>query len=130
MLRTIAVIAPVFVIVVACGGQEPPAKGPPPPAAPGDPPQLGRIAQACARISACTHAHDASRLRDPSACVDWWLSEPEANDPLRQCLAQARACDQVSACLHGGGDARAAAFCARPGVVSGCDGDRLVSCSD
>jgi hypothetical protein len=33
--------------------------------------------------------------------------------------------------MHGGGDARAAQFCAKsPGVVSGCDGDRLVSCSD
>jgi hypothetical protein len=33
--------------------------------------------------------------------------------------------------MHGGGDARAAAFCAqRPGVVSGCDGDRLVSCGE
>jgi hypothetical protein len=33
--------------------------------------------------------------------------------------------------MHGGGDAKAAAFCAqRPGVVSGCDGDRLVSCGE
>lgn len=33
--------------------------------------------------------------------------------------------------MRGGGDARAAAFCSqRPGVVSGCDADRLVSCAE
>lgn len=33
--------------------------------------------------------------------------------------------------MRGGGDPRVATFCSqRPGVVSGCDGDRLVSCGD
>jgi hypothetical protein len=124
----------VAVLLAACGGQEPPAKPPPPAAPPKDPPILAQIASACARVSACTHAHDAARFRDPGACVDWWLSESEAKegaDPLRKCLSEATTCEKVSTCMHGGGDARAAAFCEqRAGVVSGCDGDRLVSCGE
>lgn len=127
------ILAFVGCVIAACGGQEPPAKPPAPPAPPKDPPALTVIAQACARVTACTHAHDAAKFRDPSACVDWWLSEsdPKTPDPLRKCLGDASTCDQVLACMHGGGDARAAAFCSqRPGVVSGCDGDRLVSCGE
>lgn|GEM_PF-1050775 len=123
------------VVLAACGGQAPPPKPPPTPAPPGDPPALAKIAAACARVSACTRAHDSARFRDPSACVDWWLSESDASDkgpePLRKCLVEATSCEKVSTCMQGGGDARAAAFCAqRPGVVSGCDGDRLVSCGE
>ena len=104
-------------------------KSPPAPVVIKDPPALAKIAEACARVSACAHAHDAVRFRDPSACVDWWVSEPQ--DTFRGCLTDARSCDQVSACMNGGGDARAAAFCSqRPGVVSGCDGERLVSCGE
>jgi hypothetical protein len=88
------------------------------------------MAQACARVSACTRAHDATQFRDPTACIDWWLSEPDPKEPLRRCLIDAKGCDQVSTCMHGAGDARAATFCNRPGVVSGCDGDRLVSCGE
>jgi hypothetical protein len=118
-----------FACLVACGGQEPPAKPPPPPPAPKDPPALVGIAQACARVSACARSADSSRFRDPSACVDWFVSEPK--DAFRACLLDAKGCDQVSTCMHGGGDARAAAFCKeRPGVVSACDGDRLVSCGE
>lgn len=95
---------------------------------------LAQIASACARISACTRAHDVPRFREPGACVDWWLSEPDAArkaDPLRTCLAEATTCEKVSVCMQGGGDSRAAAFCSqRQGVVSGCDGDRLVSCGE
>jgi hypothetical protein len=121
----------IVALVVACGGKEQPAKPPPPPAPPPDPPALGKIAQACVRLSACTRAPDAARFRDPSACVDWWLADSDPNEPLRKCLAQAQGCEQVSTCMRGGGDARAAAFCVqRPGVVSGCDGDRLVSCGE
>jgi hypothetical protein len=123
--RAIAVLA---VIVFACGGQEPPAKPPPAPPPPADPPALASIAKACARVTACAHG-DARRFRDPSACVEWWLGEPE--HPLRKCLGEATNCEQTTACLRGGGDARAAAFCGqRQGVVSGCDGERLVSCGD
>lgn len=89
------------------------------------------IAQACARVSACTHGQDAGKFRDPSACVDWWFSDADPKEPLRKCLSSARSCVDVSACMHGGGDAQAATFCSqRPGVVSGCDGDRLVSCGE
>jgi len=116
-------------LLVACGGTEPPAKPAAAPPAPKDPPALARIAETCARVSACTHASDAARFRAPSACVDWFISEPA--DPFRSCLAEAKTCAQVSTCMHGGGDARAAAFCAaRPGVVSACDVDRLVTCGE
>lgn len=133
MKRLSASVAIVVVValVAACGGQEPPAKAPPSVAPPADPPALAKIARACARLSACTGAHDAARFRDPGACVEWWLSEADPKEPLRGCLSEARSCEQVSTCMHGGGDARAASFCSqRPGVVSGCDGDRLVSCGE
>src|SRR6186713_2375830 len=98
MLRSFAAAAPVLFLIVACGGQEPAAKVPPAPATPKDPPALTPIAQACARVSACTRAHDGPRFRDPGACVDWWLSESEPTEPLRRCLAKATGCDEVSAC--------------------------------
>jgi hypothetical protein len=92
------------------------------------------VAETCARVASCTHAHDAPPLRDPSACVDWWVGRADGEgrpDPLQKCFTQATTCDQINTCIHGGGDAKAAAFCAqRPGVLSGCEGDRLVSCGD
>lgn len=121
-------------LIVACGGQEPPARLPAPPAPPKDPPLFTQIVAACARISACTRASAAPRFREPGACVDWWLSESEAAkqaEPLRACLAEATSCEAVSGCMQGGGDARVAAFCSQQqGVVSGCDGDRLVTCGE
>jgi len=120
-------------LAFACGGQEPPPKAPPPPPARTDPASLVEVAHTCARVAACTHAHDTPHLRDPAACIDWWLShaDPNVPDPLHTCLARATTCAETATCLHGAGDARAAEFCAkRPGVVSGCDGDKLVSCSD
>lgn len=117
------------VVVAACGGQEPAAKPPPPPAAPIDPAVIATAAKACARVSACTPAEEAPKLRDPGACVGWWVGGESPT--LRACLEKASSCDAVKACIHGGGDARAAQFCAeRPGVVSGCDGDRLISCGE
>ena len=129
--RATVVLVSGFVALVACGGEERPALAPVAVEHAKDPAALTSIAQACARVSSCTHAHDAVRYRDPGACVDWWLSEADAKEPLRACLSAATSCDAVSACMYGGGDARAATFCSqRPGVVSGCDGDRLVSCGD
>lgn len=117
----------------ACGGEETAAKAPVVADGAKDPASLAKIAQACARVSACTHAHDTARLRDPGKCVDWWLTQAggrEGEASLAKCLDGAKTCDDVGACMHGGGDMRAAQFCAsRPGAVSGCDGDRLVSCS-
>ena len=132
---TLAAFIGATVFLAACGGQEPPPKPPAAPPPPGDPPALAKIAAACARVSACTRSHDSGRFRDRSACVVWWLAEPDTSadgpEPLRKCLLEATSCEKVSTCMQGGGDARAAAFCAqRPGVVSGCDGDRLVSCGE
>lgn len=115
----------VGLVAAACGGQEPPPK--PPAAAPPvkDPAVIGVAAKACTRVAACS-----PRFRDPGACVDWWVGG-ESEPALRKCLEAATTCDAVTTCLHGGGDKQAAAFCAqRQGVVSGCDGSRLVSCSD
>lgn len=134
LLVALAVVPPF--VLGACGGNEPPPRAPATPAAQSDPPALRQLSEACVRIASCAHSHDAPHLRDPSACVDWWLAHasapgPERLDPLRKCLTQAKTCGQISTCIHGGGDAKAAAFCARrPGVVSGCEGDRLVSCAD
>ena len=123
----------VLALVAACGGTEPPPQAPA--AGPGrkDPASLQQVSMTCARIASCTHAHDTPRLRDPSACVDWWVqhADPQIPDPLQKCLAGATTCAQIDTCMHGAGDVRAAQFCAaRPGVVSGCDGERLVSCGD
>lgn len=121
------------VVLVACGGEEPLPKAPVAAPAPKDPAWIAKAATACVRLASCTQLDDAKRFRSPGACVDWWLGRggPDAQDPLRTCLAEAKTCDQVVACQRGGGDARVASFCAeRKGVVTACDGDRLVSCGD
>jgi hypothetical protein len=117
----------------ACGGTEPAPNVPSASTTRKDPASLQQVSETCARIASCTHSHDAPRLRDPSACVDWWVAQhdPSGPDPLQRCFTQATTCEQINTCIHGGGDAKAAQFCSqRPGVVSGCDGDRLVSCGD
>lgn len=133
-LRPRVVLAAAASIVAACAGTEPPPQAPAPPVAPADPVWIAEAARACARIASCTRSHDSPRLRDPGSCVEWWWGlrgDPKEPDPLQRCLAGATTCEQIETCMHGGGDARAAAFCVqRPGVVSGCDGDRFVSCGD
>jgi hypothetical protein len=52
------------------------------------------------------------------------------DETLDKCLAAAKTCADVDGCLRGGGDPKAATFCGERGVVSGCDGERLVSCAD
>jgi hypothetical protein len=110
-------------VVLACGPAEPPPKPPPPPAPVKDPAVIVTASKACARVAGCS-----PRFKDPSACVEWWMAG--GSEPLKKCLDAANGCEAVATCLHGGGDAKAAAFCGQRGVVSGCDGSRLVSCSD
>ncbi|MFO0735019.1 MAG: hypothetical protein U0270_04035 [Labilithrix sp.] len=112
------------VVALACGPAEPPPKPPPAPAPVKDPAVIATASKACARASACS-----SRFKDPNACVSWWIA-PGASETLKKCLDAATGCEAVTTCLHGGGDAKAAAFCGNRGVVSGCDGNRLVSCGD
>jgi hypothetical protein len=129
--RAFAASASLFVsvVAVACGGSEPPPKPPAAAPPPSDPQWLGGVASACAKVASCTHAVDAPRLRDPGACVDWFVANP--SEVLQRCVETAKGCEQVNACVHGAGDAKAVEFCGkRQGVVSGCDGDRLVSCGD
>src|SRR5262249_13691718 len=102
----------------------------------GTPAWLDEVAEKCARVASCAHAHDPPRLRDPGSCVDWFISRMEPKgargDPMRACLVGAKTCDDVGACVHDKPDARAVAFCrAHKGVLTGCDGTALlVSCSE
>lgn len=98
----------------------------------GVPAWLDEVAQRCARISSCAHSHDTPRLRDPSACVDWWIDRVRSvNEPVHKCLALAKTCDEIGACVREKGDPRAAEYCrTHPGVLGACDGERLVSCGD
>ena len=122
------VVSTLGLVFAACGGAEPPAKPPVPSPVAKDPAWLADATRSCARVASCIQSQE--RLRDPSACVDWWMARAEG-DPLPKCLAGAATCEALQACLQGGGDARAATFCAgRTGVTAGCDGDRFVSCSD
>lgn len=133
-VRALVLLASSLVIsAFACGGEAAAPKSVLGTSSPKDPAALREIASTCARIASCSRAHDVPRLRDPGTCVDWWFAHADAGepDPLHACLARATTCQAIETCMHGSGDARAAQFCAaRPGVVTGCDGDRLVSCGD
>jgi hypothetical protein len=93
---------------------------------------LDRAARACARIASCAHPHDPPRDRDPGACVDGWLTRPAAEvGVLEACLDAAVGCAQVDACGRNRDDRAAAEFCgAHQGTRTGCDGTRLVTCSE
>jgi hypothetical protein len=119
------------VLAVACqNAATNEASGPPSAAAVAA--RLDRIAEACAKLGSCAHAHDPPRLRDESACVDWWLSHVTSDaSPFAGCIAAARTCAAVDACARERGDAAATAFCrAHPGTPAGCDGARLVTCAE
>ncbi len=93
--------------------------------------RVDAIARKCARIASCAHRHDAPLFRDPATCVEFWLEHLEDTaEPVPPCLSTVATCGDVEACLHGSGDARAAAYCAaHPGVATACDGDALVTCA-
>ncbi len=98
------------------------------------------VARTCARITSCGRMHDPTRLRDPSACVDWWLQfvAVAGERPLHDCVHNARSCADVDACTKPPGDERARAACrtaGRGGHIgrengSFCDGKLLVTCND
>ncbi len=130
-------LVPAFAAALLAACPSPP---PPPPATPGPlalndagtPEWLDDVAARCAKIASCSGAHDTPRLRDPAACIDWWVARVRTRtDPVQKCLAAAKGCGEIAACAHGGvGDPRAAAYCtAHPGVLTACDGNALVSCS-
>jgi len=112
------------VVAVAC-------RGPASPSPVGLDARMDRAARTCAKVASCAHEHDAPRDRDPSACVDAWIvrAPSEFDEPAR-CVADAADCEAVAVCLRARGDAVAAAFCRQnAGARTGCDGDRLVTCS-
>ena len=105
---------------LACHAAAPPVPTPNP---------VALASRACARIASCSHAHDPVREREPSACVDWWLSRHPGQDDTRTCLASARSCEAIDACAGAAGDARAIAFCSsHPGVQTACDENARIAC--
>jgi len=113
------------VVVIAChgGGSA---------SSPGAAERLELAARTCAKVASCAHAHDPPRDRDPSTCVDAWVARATADaDPFETCVAAAVGCEQVDACMRARGDAVATAYCrANPGARSGCQGNRLVTCTE
>jgi hypothetical protein len=120
-----AVVA--FIVLAACHAESP--------SSPGLTERIDRAARTCAKVASCAHPHDAPRDRDPSACVDAWVARAAADvNPFEACVAAAPGCEQVDACMRARGDAVATAYCranhASAGARSGCDGNRLVECSE
>jgi hypothetical protein len=92
--------------------------------------RLAAIARKCARVASCAHSHDPPYIRDPTACVDFWLSSDE-RDPVPRCLSAAGTCDAVGACIHPPGQDEAAAYCrAHPGAMTACVERGLIACAD
>ncbi|HEY8086773.1 MAG TPA: hypothetical protein VIF09_02990 [Polyangiaceae bacterium] len=93
---------------------------------------VDRVARTCARVASCAHAHEASRERDPGACVDAWIAKagPEQS-AFETCVAGALGCEEVGACVRGKVDLAAASYCkGHPGARTGCDGTHLVACGE
>lgn len=116
--------ATVVVAFIACHASSP--------SAPGLLERIDRAARTCAKLASCASPHDAPRDRDPGACVDAWVARAPADvNPFETCVAAAIGCEQVDACMPGRGDAVATAYCrAHPKAGSGCDGNRLVECTE
>jgi hypothetical protein len=114
----------------ACNDAEtPPPATPKPASGPQWPRGFSQVTAKCAQIASCAKPGDPPRLADPSACVDHWLARG-SEDPQAKCLLAATSCNDVDACKRGGSDANATAFCAsHPGVLSACDGARVVTCA-
>ena len=132
-MRFVALLAPLALAVVACGESSPTPPSVVPPTPDGFT-HVERIARACAKIASCAHAHDAPRDRDPSACVDGWLTRGRPNDDgaFLRCVSTSSTCVALDACAkERGGDAVAATYCrAHPGEQTACAGGRLVTCSE
>jgi len=124
-VRCARVLGPAAIaVVLACRGG--------PASVPGLLERVDRAARTCAKVASCAHAHDAPRDRDPSVCVDAWVARAPADvEPFETCVDSADGCKQVDACMRARGDAVATAYCrANPGARSGCDGTRLVTCTE
>lgn len=126
-MRFARVLGPATAVVVSIA-----CRGGAPATAPELSVRLDRAARTCAKVASCAHPHDPPRERDPTACVDAWVARAAAEvGPFETCVAAAAGCEQVDVCLRARGDAVATAYCrAHPGARSGCDGNRLVSCSE
>lgn len=94
-------------------------------------PEIARIGKVCARVASCADPHDATHLRNPTSCIDWWLVNTTVESDTIACLSKAASCQDVEACTHDPVDRGAIDWCvAHPGVLGTCDGTRLYSCSD
>lgn len=120
-----------IVTLAACGpsAQTAPPTTPPPPDGFA---HVDHVARACAKIASCAHAHDAPRDRDPSACVDGWLTRvtPTDDGVFLRCVNAATSCAALDACAkQRAGDPAAATYCrAHPGEPTACADGRLVTC--
>ena len=94
--------------------------------------RIESVAQSCAKISSCAHAHDAPRELDPSACVDWWLARiVDGGDSFADCVAAARDCVAIDVCVERRGNPVAAEYCrGHARDQTACDGGRLITCAD
>lgn len=93
--------------------------------------RIDLAARICAKVTSCAHAHDAPRDRDPGACVDASMARATRGaDPFEACVLAAHGCGEVDACARDRADASVSAYCrAHAGTRTGCDANRLVTCS-
>src|SRR5882672_5483135 len=84
-------------MLAACPPPAPPAARPAMPLNDsGTPAWLDEVAARCAKIASCAHAHDTPRLRDPGACIDWWIARARTpTDSVQACLASAKTCGEI-----------------------------------
>jgi hypothetical protein len=130
--RLISFALPSLLAVCSCRAGAPPTPADGMGAVASPQARIPAIAERCARIASCAHPHDPPQWRNPSACVDFWVSavgDGPGETEVPGCLSSARTCGAVRACLHPSRSGSSAAFCrAHPGAMTGCDGTALVSC--
>jgi hypothetical protein len=118
------------VIVVAC--HDTPEPRPAPSAEAMLDARLDRAARTCASLASCAHSHDSPKERDPGACVEALVTRAPADAAaFEDCVARTHACSDVDVCVRARGDALATHYCRdHAGKHAGCEGSRLVTCSE
>jgi hypothetical protein len=118
------------VIVVSCHDAPEPRPAPSAQAILDD--RLDHAARTCASLASCAHSHDSPRERDPSTCVESLVTRAPADAAaFEACVGQTHGCGDVDACVRARGDAAATRYCRdHNGKHAGCEGTRLVTCSE
>jgi hypothetical protein len=90
---------------------------------------LARIVRQCALVASCADEHDATMLRTPQGCVDWYTVNARDEAPLADCVMRAKSCADLNTCTHARADAVAETYCkAHPSAITACDGNTLLAC--